>query len=106
MPAYDPDVRTATLARVTGPYLVIVAVALFARQDSLPQLLLAFMQDAPLVFATGAFTLMEGLAVIALHHHWSDAAAIVISVIGIVAALKGASLMIAPSLGSEMTEAV
>lgn len=64
------------------------------------------MQDAPLVLATGAFTLMAGLAMIAGHHHWSGAAAIVISLIGIAATLKGASLMIAPDLGTEMTAAV
>ena len=53
---YDPAIRTRTLARIVGPYLVIIAVALFARQGTLALLLPAFMQDAPLVLATGAFT--------------------------------------------------
>ena len=66
----------------------------------------AFMQDAALVLATGAFTLVAGLVMVATHHHWTRPAAIVISLIGIVAALKGASLMIAPSLGVETTNAV
>ena len=57
----DPDLRTRTVARVVGPYLVVVAVTLFARRASLPMLLPAFMQDAPLVLATGAFTLTAGL---------------------------------------------
>jgi len=43
---------------------------------------------------------------IAAHHRWSSAAAIAISLIGIVAALKGASLLIAPEFGTEMTAAV
>jgi hypothetical protein len=106
MSVYEPAVRTRTLARIVGPYLVLMAIVLFARQDTLPSLLSAFMQDAPLVLATGAFTLMAGLAMIAAHHHWSSAAAVVISLIGIAAALKGASLMIAPELGTEMTAAV
>ena len=46
------------------------------------------------------------LTLIAAHHHWASPAAIVISLIGIVAALKGALLMTAPSLGVEMTTAV
>jgi hypothetical protein len=83
-----------------------MAVTLFARQGALPTLLPAFMQDAPLVLASGAFTLMAGLAIVGEHHHWTGASAIVISLIGVVAALKGASLMIAPSLGAEMTAAV
>ena len=60
MTAYDPAVRTRTVARIVGPYLVLMAVALFARQGELELLLPAFMQDAPLVLATGAFTLMAG----------------------------------------------
>jgi hypothetical protein len=106
MTAYDPAVRTRTMARIVGPYLVLIGAALFARHDTLPALLSAFMQDVPLVFATGAFTLMAGLAIIAAHHHWNSAAAIVISLIGVAATLKGASLMIAPDLGAEMTAAV
>ena len=105
MTVVDPGVRTRTLARIVGPYLVALSAMLVARQDILPELLPAFMQDAALVLATGAFTLMAGLAMVAAHHHWTGPAAVVISLIGIVAALKGASLMIAPSLGVEMTTA-
>ena len=82
-----------------------MAATLLARQDDL-LLLPAFMQDEPLVLATGAFTLTAGLVMVAAHHHWTSAAAIVISLIGIAAALKGASLMIAPNLGTEMTASV
>jgi hypothetical protein len=106
MPAYDPAVRTRTLARIVGPYLVVMAVMLFVRQGELPLLFPAFMQDGPLVLATGAFTLMAGLAIVAAHHHWNTPAAIAISLIGIVATLKGASLMIAPDLGTEITAGV
>ncbi|HEX4741507.1 MAG TPA: hypothetical protein VH353_09260 [Caulobacteraceae bacterium] len=100
---YDQVVRTRTLARAVGPYLVVIAVALFARWGTLPILLPAFMQDAPLIFAAGAFTLMAGLAIISAHHHWTGASAIVISLIGVLAALKGAALMISPTLGAELT---
>ena len=106
MPAYDPAIRTRVVARIVGPYLVIMAVTLVARMDTLALLLPAFMQDGPLVLVTGAFTLMAGLAIIAAHHHWTSAAAIVISLIGIVVALKGAMLMIAPGFGAALTAAV
>ena len=105
MTVVDLGVRTRTLARIVGPYLVVASAMLVTRRDNLPELLPAFMQDASLVLATGAFTLMAGLVMIAMHHHWTRPAAVVISLIGIVAALKGASLMIAPSLGVEMTNA-
>lgn len=95
--------RTQTLARIVGPYLLIVGVALAARGASLTLLLPSFMQNAPLVFATGAFTLMAGLVLLAAHHHWSSPAAIIISFVGVAATLKGASLMIAPDLGAALT---
>lgn len=106
MANYDHAARTQTLARIVGPYLVVMALVLIVRSADLPLLLPAFMQDDALVFATGAFTLMAGLTIVGLHHHWSSAAAIVITVIGIAAAIKGAMLMIAPTLGSEITAAV
>ncbi|MGE0830362.1 MAG: hypothetical protein AB7O04_13560 [Hyphomonadaceae bacterium] len=106
MPAYDPDIRTRTLARVVGPYLAIMAVALIVRQGSLFLLLPAFMQDGPLVLATGAFTLMAGLVMLAAHHHWRGAAAIVISAIAVITTLKGAMLMIAPLAGAALSAAV
>jgi hypothetical protein len=106
MSTYDPAIRTRTLARIVGPYQVIMGATLLARQSVLPQVLSDFMRHDPLVLATGAFTLMAGLTMIALHHHWSGAAAIVISLIGIAVALKGTWLMIVPTLGAEMTDAV
>ena len=106
MTAYDPAIRTRIVARIVGPYLVVMAVTLFARLDTWALLLPAFMQDGPLVLAIGAFTLIAGLAIIAAHHHWTNAAAIAISLIGVVAAIKGAMLMIAPGFGAELTAAV
>lgn len=103
MPEFDPVARTRTLAKIVGPYLIAVAAMLFARQDRLPALLSAYMQNDALVLATGAFALMAGLAIVAVHHHWTGPSAILISLIGIVATLKGAWLMIAPSLGSDIT---
>ncbi|MBB2169649.1 hypothetical protein HLH36_15050 [Gluconacetobacter aggeris] len=106
MPDDLPAVRTQTLARIIGPYLVVLAVALFVRLGTLPMLLPVFMQNGPLVLATGAFTLMAGLAIIALHLRWESPSAIAISLIGIVITLKGAVLMVVPSLGAAMTAAV
>jgi hypothetical protein len=106
MLGYDPAVRTRTLSRMLGPYLLAAAAALFARQDGLSAFLTEFMQDGPLVFVTGAFTLIAGVAIISAHHHWTSPSAILVSLIGILAALKGASLMIAPELGADMTDAV
>ena len=106
MPEYDPAARSRTLARIVGPYLMAMAVALCLRRDAMPDFLTGFMQDGALVFGTGAFTLIAGLGVLVAHHHWSSFSAALISLIGVSATLKGVSLMIAPGLGAEMTEAI
>jgi uncharacterized membrane protein YesL len=80
-----------------------VAVTLLIRQDVWSSLLPAFMHDAPLVLATGAFTLIAGLTIVRVHHHWTDANAIAVSLIGIIAALKGACLMLVPAFGAQIT---
>jgi hypothetical protein len=103
---YDGAVRTRTLARIVGSYLTVMAITLAVRREALATLFPAFMQDAPLVLATGAFTLMAGLAILAAHHHWTSPSAVVLSLVGVAAALKGAALMIAPSFGASMTAAV
>jgi hypothetical protein len=106
MARYDADQRTRTLARLVGPYLLAMAAALYVRRETLPEFLSAFMQDDALVFIAGAFTLLAGLGLLVAHHHWSSISASLISFIGLAGALKGASLMIAPGFGSEVTDLV
>ena len=103
MPDYHPTVRTRTLARIVGPYLLIVALALYLRLATLATFFTSFMQDEGLVFVAGAFTLMVGLTVLVAHHHWTSISAGVISLIGILATVKGAALIIAPQFGSQLT---
>jgi hypothetical protein len=106
MTDYDPQQRTRTLARIVGPYLIVMGGMLAVRAPQMALMLPAFMQDGPLLLATGAFGLMAGLTIIALHHHFSSPAAAVISVIGIVTALKATWLLIAPQLGAPLTAAL
>lgn len=97
---------TRIAARAIGPYLIIVGLTLIVRAPDMALTLPAFMQNGPLVLATGAFTTMIGLIILALHHHWSSPAAIAITLIGAVATLKGAWLMVAPQLGAPLTALV
>lgn len=106
MASYDPALRTRTAARIVGPYLILVAIALVLRRETLPSFFSAFMQNDALVFVAGAFTLMAGLTLLALHHHWSGISASFISLVAVLATVKGASLIIAPQFGSELTAQV
>jgi len=106
MAEYDPQVRTRTLARIAGPYMLVIGATLLTRQSLFNDMLPSFMDNAALVLSTGAFTLILGLTMLTAHHHWSSAPAIAITLIGFAAALKGAWLMIAPEWGAATTEAM
>lgn len=105
MAAPDLAARTRTIAQIAGPYFIVMGAMLALRRGELPTIFQGFMANAPLALVTGAFTLIVGLCVIAAHHHWTSVSASLISLIGWSAALKGASLMLFPAFGQEMTDA-
>lgn len=83
-------------ARVAGPFLVVLAVMIFLRYETFPEFLPLIMDDAPLVLVTGLFTLVLGLVWFAAHHHFGSAAAIVVTILAALTAIRGAVLMLAP----------
>lgn len=104
-----PEVRTRMFARVLGPYLVFVAVTALVRASDMPTLLSEFRANSAWSWVTGAFVLLSGLVVIALHPYWRDVPAIIVSVVGWLTALKGAFLLAIPqtylSVGDSMVDA-
>lgn len=88
-------VSTQTMARILGPFVAIIGVAVALRAEAMAAIAPTFLKDAPLVLITGAFTLALGLVMIAAHQRWSSAPAIVISVLGWITALRGALLLLA-----------
>ena len=91
-----PQNRTLMFARVMGPYMVIVAAIAALRPDDLRMMLSKFEADPLLPWVTGAFTLLLGLVVVALHPYWRGGAAIIVSVVGWLVAAQGL-LMVAGS---------
>ncbi len=99
MPATpESDARTRAFARVIGPYLVIVPSIIAARAPDMGVQLSAFFANAALVWITGALMVFAGVFIIANHHYWSNAAAILISLFGWFLALRGLALLIVPHL--------
>jgi len=89
---------TRFCARVVGPLMLIIGAVVIARAGAMVMLVPAILGDGPLTFITGIFTLICGLVLIAAHHHWSSAAAIVISLLGVLTIVRGITLLFAPSL--------
>lgn len=93
--------QTATTrfcARVVGPIMVIVGAVVIARAGDLVLLVPAILQNGPLTFITGVFTLICGLVLIAAHHHWNSAPAIAISLLAVLTIVRGVTLLFAPSV--------
>ncbi len=87
---------TRAFARVIGPFLTILTSTAVARASAMPTLLAEFRANSVWPWVTGAFVLLSGLIVVALHQYWRGAPAIIVSVLGWLAVLKGFFLMALP----------
>jgi phosphotransferase system glucose/maltose/N-acetylglucosamine-specific IIC component len=96
MSTLEQQLRTRMFARVLGPFLVIVAATTVARASDMRTLLSDFEANTAWPWVTGAFLLLASLVVIALHQSWRGAAAITVSVVGWVLALRALFLMAFP----------
>ncbi|MEB3981554.1 hypothetical protein OQ968_09785 [Mycobacterium sp. 663a-19] len=83
-------------ARVLGPFLVIVVATTVARASDMRRLLSDFEASAAWPWVTGAFLLLAALVIVGLHQYWRGAAAITVSVLGWVFALRAVFLMAFP----------
>jgi hypothetical protein len=88
---------TRFCARVVGPLMLIIGAIVIIRFDAIARIVPAILQDGPLAFVTGIFTLICGVVLLAAHHHWTSAPAIVISLLGVLTIVRGVTLMFAPS---------
>lgn len=89
---------TRFCARVVGPLMLIMGAVVVARAGDMALLIPAILQDGPLTFITGIFTLICGIILLAAHHHWNSAAAIAISLLAVLTIVRGVTLLFAPSM--------
>ena len=94
--SHQSEVRTRMFARVLGPYLVIITLTAVTRASQMRTLVSEFGTNSVWAFVTGAFILLSGLIVVALHQCWRGAAAIIVSVLGWMTAVKGLALLAFP----------
>lgn len=90
-----PRERTRMFARVMGPYLAVVAFSAAVRPHDMRTMLAGFESDPLWAWSIGAFILLSGLVVIALHPYWRGAPAVLVSGLGWLVAIKGLALVIA-----------
>lgn len=88
--------KTKTFARIFGPYLVIIAATAALRPTDMRALLSGFEANPLWSWVTGAFVLLFGLTVVALHPHWRGAVPVIVSVLGWLVVIKGLFLVAFP----------
>lgn len=89
--------RTRMLARVIGPYFLVVPVTAALRAPQLQAVLSDFEASPVWAWFGGAITLLLGLVVVALHPHWNGAPAVIVSVLGWLMVLRGVLLLAFPA---------
>jgi hypothetical protein len=104
--SHEPQTRTRMFARVLGPFLVIACITAAARASEMPALMSDFTANALWSWVAGSFVLLGGLVVIALHSYWRSPAAIVVSILGWLVALRGLLLLAFPAAFISMANSV
>jgi hypothetical protein len=96
MSTSEQQLRTRMFARVLGPFFAIFAATTVARASDMRKLLSDFEANSAWPWVTGGFLLLASLVIVALHQYWRGAAAITVSVVGWVLALRALFLMAFP----------
>ena len=82
---------TRRFARVLGPFFAIVSATVVVRAPA--ELLAEFGATAIWPWVSGAFVLMGGIIVAALHPYWHGVAAVIVSLLGWLMVLRGVLLL-------------
>ncbi len=89
--------ETSTLlARFIGPYIVVIGSALLFNSDVYHKVLEDFFKNAALVYITGLFTFVAGLAIVLFHNVWVLDWRLIITLFGWNALIKGVWLVVFP----------
>lgn len=93
-------------ARVLGPFLIIVPLTAALRASEMHELMADFEGNPLWPWMGGAFALLLGLIVVALHPSWSSPPAIIVSAMGWLMVLRGLLLLLFPAAFMSAADAV
>lgn len=89
--------RTIFLSRLLGLYCILIAVSMSVHRQATLDSVTALLRNPPLLLVLGAFTTGAGLAMVLAHNIWSRGAlAVVVTVAGWLALIKGVLFLVLP----------
>lgn len=92
-----PAQSTLILARIIGPLLVAMGVAVVIRPSVFIGVVDSFAADAVTPLMWGFLALLLGLVILAFHRLWNTWTEVVITVIGVISLVRGVILLFIPT---------
>lgn len=90
--------RTIFLSRLIGLYCILVALSMITRRQATLESVTALLHNPSMIFIVGIITLAGGLAMVLAHNIWSGGAlAVVVTLVGWIALIKGLFFLFLPS---------
>jgi hypothetical protein len=102
----ESQTRTRMFARVLGPFFVIACITAIVRAADMRAVVSDFGANPLWSWIGGAFVLIGGLIVVALHQYWRGLAAVIVSLLGWLVALRGLLLLAFPTAFMSMANSV
>ena len=93
------------LAKLLGPYFIIVAIGILFNLKTYQKLMGDFVKNSALIYLGGVIALFFGLLVVLFHNVWMASWAVIITIFGWAGIIKGAWLIIFPNTVAKFTEA-
>jgi len=92
------------LARLIGPYIIVIGIGLKSNQNVYRTIMVDFEKNQALIFITGIMTFIMGLAIVLFHNIWALDWRILITLFGWAGLIKGAWLIILPNSLTKITK--
>lgn len=91
------------LAKVMGIYFVIISIAMFLNRQQFISGVNDLINNAPLMFVVGFFTLILGILMIVSHNIWQLNWRVLVTIIAWLTFIKGTSILMYPHFLGETT---
>jgi hypothetical protein len=93
------------LAKILGPYLIIVMLAFLFNPKAYQKILEDFCKNSALVYLGGVFALLFGLLVVLFHNLWMAGWPVIITIFGWMGLIKGVWLIVFPNTVAKFNQA-
>jgi len=96
--------NTIVLAKLIGPILLLTGLGIALNKDLIKKMLEDFGKNYGLMFFVGIISMILGMIIVQAHTIWTSVPAIIITIFGWMATVKGALLVTCPQHMMKLTK--